>query len=165
MTNLEKLKRDLEAGKLRGTITKVPRPKQKKKKLKKIFRKPQKEVPKSKENWFRSKGAKGVKASPMEKMVASILRDLKIYYHREVSFKDLNPSKTPLGYLRFDFYIPSANAVIEYDGKAWHNTEEQLTRDHLKDEYCRAHGIKMIRLVAQDIPRMKEKLKIYLSKN
>lgn len=140
----------------------VPSRKPYKKKKKKPVLKKRKVITPPKENWFISKGASTTKASPMEKMVAKKLRELGIKYHREVSFKDLNPTGSKWGFLRFDFYIPSAKAVIEYDGKGWHETKDQLRRDELKNQYCANNGIKMIRLIAKDIPTMSEILKINL---
>ena len=64
-------------------------------------------------------------------------------------------------YLYFDFYIPSINTCIEYDGrqhyepvyfgnKTTEEAEEYLKetklRDSIKDNYCKEHGIKLIRI-------------------
>lgn len=57
--------------------------------------------------------------------------------------------------LRVDFYIPSINTIIEYDGKQHKigrpkqesmSVEERTRRDNLRDEYARLHGVTMIRI-------------------
>jgi very-short-patch-repair endonuclease len=55
--------------------------------------------------------------------------------------------------LPFDFYLPTFNSCIEYDGRqhfepvyGQENLEAQKVRDRLKDEYCKENGIKLIRI-------------------
>jgi len=87
-----------------------------------------------------------------EKYVASCLRKLKIAFEREKKFPDCK-HKT---YLRFDFYLPDHNILIEYDGEhhykpilQWHEgrysvskekAQEHLNgvkmRDKIKNKYC-----------------------------
>lgn len=35
----------------------------------------------------------------------------------------------PKGWAKLDFYVPSKNKWIEFDGKYWHNKTEQITKD------------------------------------
>ena len=84
-----------------------------------------------------------------EENIALLLRDNNIDFEREKTFKDL-PRR------RFDFYIPSLNRVIEFDGKqhfqpcSWNKTEEDFdistTRDEEKNIYCFKNGIEIIRI-------------------
>ena len=63
--------------------------------------------------------------------------------------------------LKFDFYIPSLNACIEYDGQqhfhpvpfgdmseddAMKSFAKLIEHDRLKDEFCKSNNIKMIRI-------------------
>lgn len=64
--------------------------------------------------------------------------------------------------LNFDFYIPSKNICIEYDGEfhfqpirksksmteeqAIKNLEESKIRDNIKNEFCKNNGINLIRI-------------------
>lgn len=56
--------------------------------------------------------------------------------------------------LRFDFYIPSQNTLIEYDGeqhfvkrgKFGEKFETLQENDKIKDKYCKDKGIKLIRI-------------------
>jgi very-short-patch-repair endonuclease len=84
-----------------------------------------------------------------EENIALLLRENNIDFEREKTFKDL-PRR------RFDFYIPSLNRVIEFDGKqhfqpcSWNKTEEDfdisITRDEEKNIYCFKNSIEIIRI-------------------
>lgn len=65
--------------------------------------------------------------------------------------------------LRFDFYIPQYNIVIEYDGVqhfkigGWATKEklEQIQQyDEVKNQYCRKKGIKLIRIPYTDYDKL-----------
>ena len=93
-----------------------------------------------------------------EEFIADWLSNHKIYYIRHKTFDGCKNKKK----LLFDFYIPSKNMCIEYDGefhfKAIRNTykmtEEQAIknlestkiRDNIKNEYCKNNGINLIRI-------------------
>ena len=84
-----------------------------------------------------------------EKAVADVLDSLSIEYTREHSFEYL-------GRKRFDFYIPSLNIAIEYDGEqhyksidAWGGEEylESVRQsDALKNDFCDYMGIDLLRV-------------------
>ena len=84
-----------------------------------------------------------------EKAVADVLDSLSIEYSREHSFKYL-------GRKRFDFFIPSLNIAIEYDGEqhyksidAWGGEEylESVRQsDALKNDFCEYMGIDLLRI-------------------
>ena len=75
--------------------------------------------------------------------------------------------------LRFDFYIPSSNCCIEYDGEqhflyqnnnGWNTKEhyeETIYRDNLKNQYCLSHNIKTIRIPYTNLNKISPE---YLSK-
>ena len=84
-----------------------------------------------------------------EKAVADVLDSLSIEYTREHSFEYL-------GRKRFDFFIPSLNIAIEYDGEqhyksidAWGGEEylESIRQsDALKNDFCDYMGIDLLRI-------------------
>ena len=84
-----------------------------------------------------------------EKEVADVLDSLSIEYTREHSFEYL-------GRKRFDFFIPSLNIAIEYDGEqhyksidAWGGEEylESVRQsDALKNDFCEYMGIDLLRI-------------------
>ena len=84
-----------------------------------------------------------------EKAAADVLDSLSIEYTREHSFEYL-------GRKRFDFFIPSLNIAIEYDGEQHFKAidhwggEETLKRtqesDALKNDFCDYMGIDLLRI-------------------
>jgi hypothetical protein len=88
-----------------------------------------------------------------EKNVAKTLDELGIEYRRNYTFKDCKGLKNKLP---FDFYIPSLNLCIEYDGLQHYQPvnrfggEERLKYqqqcDDIKTNYCKDKGIKLLRI-------------------
>lgn len=104
-------------------------------------------------NHTKSCGRCPEKGSLGEQKIAKILDEANIIYKREYSFSDCS-NKQPL---RFDFYIPEQNYLIEFDGEfhynftnyGW-NTEENFNkikeRDKIKNQYCIDNKIPLIRI-------------------
>ena len=99
--------------------------------------------PKNRPEWFVNKDYE-YNPSPAEKLIIKELSLYTVPYYTEVSFKGLVSDKG--GLLRFDFWIPSLNTLIEYDGKKSHNSERVKQRDTIKTAYCKYHKINLIRL-------------------
>lgn len=94
-----------------------------------------------------------------ESYISSWLDKYKIYYETEKSFSGciLKNAKKPL---RFDFYLPSLNLLIEYDGeqhykesirwgwgkKSIDKFEEIKQRDLFKTNWARDNGYKLLRI-------------------
>ena len=80
------------------------------------------------------------------------LIELGLFYEREKRFPDC-VYKRPLP---FDFYIPDQNMCIEFDGEQHYRPvafgkkeddfEELKKRDAIKDQYCKEHGITLVRV-------------------
>lgn len=98
------------------------------------------------------------KSSYGEQTILKCLKELDIKTETEKIFDDCINPKTG-NKLRFDFYLPDYNVCIEYDGEQhfeqrsnWHHDGERDSlearqyRDYLKNKYCEAHNIKMIRI-------------------
>ncbi len=91
-----------------------------------------------------------------EKNIENLLKSNGINYAREYTFSDLKDKKK----LRFDFAIfdenNSLSHLIEFDGRQhnndyapWNSEDtlaERQARDRLKDEYCKEHNIRLIRI-------------------
>lgn len=97
----------------------------------------------------------GCLSSKGEEKVASLLDDLNIYYVRQKIFDDcINP--TTNAKLRFDFFLPERNILIEVDGAQHHKDysgwfkrskfEEIVKRDNIKNNYCYKNKIPLIRI-------------------
>jgi hypothetical protein len=91
--------------------------------------------------------------------ISKILNKLNINFTREKTFKDLKGAGN--GYLRFDFYLPDYNILIEFDGRQHFNIKyynkyygkhEQndydnlKIHDYIKTKYCKKNNIKLIRI-------------------
>lgn len=91
-----------------------------------------------------------IKYSIGEANIAKVLKDNGIQYKSEYTFSDL-----PLR--RFDFFIPSLNRLIEFDGPqhdtyvaTWHKSEEEYLkakqRDNEKNMYALNNSIDLVRI-------------------
>ena len=92
-----------------------------------------------------------------EKAINDILIAFNLEFEREKRFKDCRDSKP----LPFDFYIPSLNVCIEYDGEQHYKPIDftskgkdvaekhfvsQQRRDEIKTKFCENNNIKLIRI-------------------
>lgn len=89
-------------------------------------------------------------ASIGEKKIEKILKDNQINFEKEKKFSDCKSEKNK--YLRYDFYLPGYNLLIEYDGvqhyidKKWDNLEEMQQRDNIKTSYALKNGYSLVRI-------------------
>lgn len=102
-----------------------------------------------------------------EEIIEKILKTNNIQYKKEYAFSDLKTEKG--GILRFDFAIFKNNQLqqlIEFDGeqhfkeikgskfKNSGSLEERQNRDRLKNDYCKEHNIKLVRVPYYDIGKI-----------
>lgn len=86
-----------------------------------------------------------LKMSIGETLIAEVLTNNKIVYYQEYKFQDL-------GNLRYDFYLPEYNRLIEFDGEqhfrdtGWGGLELYQKRDEIKNDYANLHNISLIRI-------------------
>ena len=99
----------------------------------------------------------GCSRSHGEVKIANILEQLQIDFIKEYSYEDLKSNKNKK--LRFDFYLPEYNTLIEFQGRQhYENTggffdelfEELVERDKMKKEYCKNNNIKLIEIPYSD---------------
>lgn len=97
-----------------------------------------------------------IKTSIGEMNIQKVLEDNNIVYMKEYSFSDLKNKKV----LRFDFAIIENSQVvrlIEFDGIQHfkeqdyftHNLTETKNNDNIKNEYCKANNIPLVRIPYQ----------------
>lgn len=96
-----------------------------------------------------------------EEKIANILTKMNINYEKEKSFQDLNN-----GNLRFDFYLPELQILIEYQGEQHYKAidffggqkrfKEQQSRDNLKREYCKEKNYSLIEIPYWDYQNIDE---------
>ena len=95
-----------------------------------------------------------------EQQIQKLLDQWNIEYFREYKFKDCINPKTNRR-LRFDFYLPSYNLCIEYDGEqhftGWRgkdDLEDIRYKDNIKNEYCIKNNIFLIRIKYSDYNKL-----------
>lgn len=97
-----------------------------------------------------------IKPSEAEIKVIEVLKKLGFFFEREVSFNSCR-NKVTKQLLRFDFYIPHANLLIEYDGVDFHLEADVKGRDKQKNDWAKDNGITLLRL--QGLKFIEEKIK------
>ena len=96
-------------------------------------------------------------ASRGEVCAADLFNELGIKYQVQKKFKDFD--------LRFDFYLPDYNIIIECDGaqhfrtlnNEWNSKtklQETRDRDNRKKEYCKKHGIMLLQIPFWDTEKL-----------
>ena len=93
------------------------------------------------------------KESLGEELIKNILIKENILFEREKKFNDLKN-------LRFDFYLPSFNILIEFDGlqhykKTNYTTLSMLEHDKIKNEWCLKNNIKLFRIPYSELSNLK----------
>lgn len=84
-----------------------------------------------------------------EELINNFLINNQINFIREYKIKELqSENKIPL---RFDFYLPDYNAIVEFDGDQHYkinrySSEQQFKRDCQKNEYCLNNNILLYRI-------------------
>lgn len=102
-----------------------------------------------------------------EKAIRDILIKNNMKYSEQHSFKDCRNRYI----LKFDFYLPDCNTIVEYDGKqhfipGWNSFKEfERTKENdiIKNKYCLDNGIKIIRISYLDFKNIEDILKKELS--
>ena len=107
---------------------------------------------------------KGTRVSKGEKAISIYLESLGIKFIREKTFIDCISRNNRL--LRFDFYIPSINVIIEYDGehhfkpinkgyRAKYAHERTVINDKIKNKYIEDKGIGLLRITYKEFDDIK----------
>jgi very-short-patch-repair endonuclease len=103
-----------------------------------------------------TKKRKEAKLSKGEVEVSKALDYLCLKYEREKAFKGLyNHNNRYLLY--FDFYIPSENLCIEFDGAQHYSVdkkESEKVNDFKKNMFCKKNNINLLRIKYTDIDKV-----------
>lgn len=91
--------------------------------------------------WF---CVENVSISPAEQLIINELSKYRVKWYREIAFTSFPSSK--YGWYRYDFILPGQKLIVEYDGKMWHDNPEKKEIDRKKDQFCKKHGIAVVRL-------------------
>ena len=105
-----------------------------------------------------------------EEAIRLFLEKNNIEYKHQYFFKDCRDKLA----LRFDFYIPSYNLLVEYDGighfeptnfngidnkRANEGFKKQQFHDQIKNEYCKSNNIPLLRISYKEINEIENILK------
>jgi hypothetical protein len=105
-----------------------------------------------------------------EQKIAKYLTKFGIKFETQKTFEDLKDRD----FLRFDFYLPDKNLIIEYDGiqhyepvnfggctkeQAEENFKNQQIRDKIKNEYCNENNINLLRIKYTDFKNINKIIK------
>ena len=113
---------------------------------------------------LRGSGCKKCKTSKGENKITTWMNRNNIKYHQEYKFEGCVYKRK----LPFDFFIPSLNICIEYDGEQhyinrpnsiWgrnNNFQKIQIRDSIKNKYCHDNGILLIRIPYWDFENIDE---------
>lgn len=104
-------------------------------------------------------------SSKGEEKIIKTLLSMNIKFKTQKTFEELK-SKNGVR-LRFDFYLPDYNCLIEYDGeqhsgdkyRGWFTPEAKekfKERDRMKDEYCLKNNLSLIRIPYTDFDKINE---------
>jgi very-short-patch-repair endonuclease len=100
-------------------------------------------------NFLKGRRCPWCSRSITEKLIEKFLKSKDIPYVKEKTFKGMKDK----GNLRIDFFIEKYNLAVEYDGdyhykdlKGREYLADQIKKDRIKDKFCKAKGIKMLRI-------------------
>lgn len=105
-----------------------------------------------------------------EEQIEYLLKKKKIPYIKEKSFPNLRGGK-----MRFDFYLPTTNTLIEVDGEQhfkynsyFYTSKKEFNHakqnDYYKNSYALAHGIKLYRIPFWEIQNIQFYSQIFQEK-
>ena len=105
-----------------------------------------------------------------ELQIESFLKKKKVQYIREKSFSNLRN-----GCLRFDFYLPTLNILLELDGIQhfkytpyfYHSKKEfshAKQNDYYKNSFALAKGIKLYRIPFWELPNIQSYSQLFQKK-
>lgn len=104
------------------------------------------------------------KVSTWELFIAEKLQSFGIKFEKEYPFDDCRNIYP----LRFDFYIPSVNTCIEYDGEQHYRPVEyfggeeafkqRIINDNIKTQYCKDNNIRLVRISSKSKDEIEETL-------
>lgn len=107
-------------------------------------------------NFLSGKRCPFCKSSRGEAEVRMYLLEKGVFFEEQVRFDDCRHKKP----LPFDFYLPTMNTLIEFDGKQhfqpiehWGGERSFLEiqkRDKIKTDFCLSNNIKLIRISYMD---------------
>ena len=120
---------------------------------------------------LRGVGCPVCKQSKGEFLIKEYLQENNIYFKNQFTFEDCKRKNI----LRFDFYLPSLNICVEYDGIQHFKSVEYFggddrfvytkENDKIKNDFCKKNKIKLIRIPYKEFKNIKELLSKKIKQN
>lgn len=91
-----------------------------------------------------------------ESFLKDYFDELNLIYEQQKTFSDLKYKNN----LKYDFYIPKYNTLVEFDGSQHYNSNskfynpDQVVRDQLKDDYAAKNNFKILRIIKENNHRI-----------
>lgn len=96
------------------------------------------------DDWIYHKSRPHQYKNENEQRFRKYLEDNYIEFETQKSFDDLKSKRNYK--LRFDFYIPEIDLLVEIDDRSHVNVDEQIINGKLKDQYCIEKNLKLLRI-------------------
>ena len=96
------------------------------------------------DDWIHHNARPHLYINDNEQRFREYLEENNISFITQKSFDDLKSSKNYK--LRFDFYIPEFDLLVELDDRTHLEYEDQRINGKLKNEYCEKHKLKLLRI-------------------
>lgn len=96
------------------------------------------------DDWIYHNSRPHLYINKLEQRFREYLEEENIVFTTQKSFPDLK-SKNNYS-LRFDFYLPELELLVEIDDRSHLSVSEQVSKGKLKDEYCKEQKLKLIRI-------------------
>ena len=96
------------------------------------------------DDWIYHKSRPHLYINDNEQRFREYLEESEISFVTQKGFDDLKSSNNYK--LRFDFYIPEFNLLVEIDDRSHISDKDQRINGKLKNEYCEEHKIKLLRI-------------------
>ena len=98
----------------------------------------------------------GCSMSKGERAIIKILYEQEINFIYQKTYPDLKSDKNY--FLRFDFYLPEYNCIIEYQGQQHYLTDDKFNESNkrykIKKQYCQNNNIKLIEIPYYDYNKL-----------
>ena len=96
------------------------------------------------DDWIHHQSRPHLNINDNEQRFREFLERNKLEFTTQKSFDDL---KSDNGYnLRFDFYLPELELLVEIDDRSHVSMDEQIKNGKKKDQYCLDHKLKLLRI-------------------
>lgn len=96
------------------------------------------------DDWIHHKSRPHLYVLELEQNFREFLEEKGYEFQTQKSFDDLKSKKNYK--LRFDFYLPQLNLLVEMDERGHRSQQERVESSILKDNYCREHHLKLLRV-------------------